>query len=92
MGVIIGSKYAETKADLRERIRKETITVVESEAENDCICYFCSKHIDGKMQMLLDIYFKDGKEYNVKRFFVHDSCYRDAKELIYYRGIPVSLN
>lgn len=80
MSVVIGIKYKETKARLREKIRDGTIrvlegddaiSVLESKIGNHVLaCYFCGKHIDGKVRLLIK---------SLTYYPIDTNCYADAK-------------
>ena len=92
MTVKIGSKYLETKAMFRERIRKGNInSSVELESGNldeDHSCYFCSRTIKGKLWRLIDKINENG-DFKV---YIDDRCYNRAKIFFYYDEIPFSFS
>ncbi len=71
-----GSSYEKKKEELADRIRVGDINSLEAQAENHA-CYFCRKHIDDKMIVLIDV--QDKKNETEERYFLHRSCYEDAK-------------
>lgn len=80
---MIGDDYQKTVEELKEKIRKEEITVLGKEAlENKTnvgfSCYFCRKHIDGKVNVLVNPS-KDCK--SMPAYPVHDRCYEEAKSV-----------
>jgi len=69
MTVEIGSRYAETVAGLRERIRDGDIGLA-GFPQGPHTCYLCNKRIRGLVYIL-----KDGDT----KFFVDSDCYMDAR-------------
>lgn len=83
---MVGEKYEENKAKLRELIRTGDIKVLETKAENHA-CYFCRRHIDGEMRVL-NLKEKEG----FSEFYVDEGCYKLAQIFENYDGLPISLN
>jgi len=54
----IGSKYEETKARLKREILGEAVRIIEGNypifKEKGAQCYFCRKHIEGKIMLILE--------------------------------------
>ena len=90
MDIIIGSKYEQTRAKLREQIRLGTISVLEVQASNHA-CYFCSKHIPDKMVVLTIKEMVNDRE-TESEYYTDNLCYRRAKLFMYYKETPISLN
>ncbi len=88
---LIGAKREEKVADLKERIRKVSISVLEDISERDFTCYFCNTNIEGRVWVLIDEELVNGKE-SVTRYSTCDNCYHSSKHFVYYRGVPFSLN
>jgi len=77
MGIVIGSKYQENKASLKERIRDGDIDILEDEPEFH-VCYFCCKPIREKMVVLIDhpkIFDRESE----KKYFLDEFCFEDSK-------------
>lgn len=93
-----GSKYNARRAELRERIRNNAISCLETTVEEEAFrsgkqgftCYFCGQRISGMMRILEDIkYVKkvEGTIYSsipvASTYYIHDSCYHDAMRFQY---------
>lgn len=67
---MIGKKYAQNKAQLKEKIIREEVETLEEKAGFHC-CYFCVKPIRGEMTTLID-----GDE----KYHLHGECYDSVKK------------
>ncbi|MBT96886.1 MAG: hypothetical protein QF567_01465 [Candidatus Pacearchaeota archaeon] len=90
MKIKIISKYEETKAMLRDKVRKGIISVFEKE-KGDFQCYFCESPIKGRIRILIDEEL-EGKCKSYSKYPVGEGCYNQAKLYMYFSGIPFSLN
>lgn len=69
----IASRYFERRAELKQRLRNETIDVLLTNPTYHT-CYFCLKKIDGTMALLLD-----GDDKIEARYSLDMSCYSGSK-------------
>ncbi len=86
MKIKIGKRYEETKQNLRDRIRSESISTTPARTKDRMLryaCYFCSEQIIGQFKILND---------DDKKFFIDNRCYQDAKEHYYDNGVRYSIN
>lgn len=88
---LIGRKYQERKADLRERIGTGDIRVEEGDHDKDYTCFFCLEKIEDKVRVLVDNILVHGVECETEYSCCND-CYSSANHLIYYMGVPSSIN
>lgn len=86
MEPIVGIKYEQTVEELRKRIRRNQITILEEIAINHS-CYFCGEAIIGKMFVL-----EDRAKNKTSLYFIDDSCYTQAKNCVFYNSLIFSLN
>ena len=93
MAIIPHIQYLETKAMLTEKIRGESNSILEEEADKHT-CYFCNKRIHGKMMVIPETFFDMGV-HNI-RYYVGMDCYEEAKkhpELVKYEiTTPLCMN
>ena len=75
--VDIGSKYEETRTELRRLIRSGEASTLEEIAEDNA-CYFCRQKIFGDMKVLERSY-KVGRVDLLSKYYLHRSCYEDSK-------------
>jgi hypothetical protein len=83
-----GTKYEARKAELVQLIKDDSISSIEIEAEQviisgrpaDIMCYFCLDRISGEMHLLEEKILAGGKHELTRRYYVHDSCYHQAKD------------
>ncbi|MCK5149395.1 hypothetical protein KAJ87_00525 [Candidatus Pacearchaeota archaeon] len=85
-----GDDYQRTVEELKEKIRKGTLIVLDGKAleaktKVGCLCYFCRKHIYGKVNVLVNpsekriLVNQEEKRISMSSYPVHDKCYEEAK-------------
>ena len=77
MDFVIGSRYQENKANLKDRIREGNIEVLEAEPSFH-VCYFCCRLIREKMFVLVNHPEVFGRESETK-YFLDEFCFEDSK-------------
>ncbi|MBU1199093.1 MAG: hypothetical protein KKF46_01065 [Nanoarchaeota archaeon] len=87
---LIGSKYQETKNNLREKIRQGKISPMDvplAEQFKDHACYFCLDKIIGKVQVLEEETKTSGVEQKIE-YSICIPCSEKAKHYIFCDEVP----
>jgi len=83
---MIGNRYEEKKAALKELILTGNSKILEAKAENHA-CYFCGKHIEGDM-LIFELEEQNGSS----KFYLDKGCHKKAQLFIDYKEMLFSLN
>ena len=79
----IGSKYEQTKARLKRRILDKTAEITNADntifEQYGAQCYFCQKHIKGRVLLILEEHFK-----GCSIFPIDESCLIEARFNLHY--------